>query len=85
MIRTQVYLTPSQHRVLKKEAAREGVSMTELLRRLIDTHLTRRRGVNAFQKDAVLSFIGLGSSGHSDTAERHDDVLDEAFGGGEPR
>lgn len=79
MVRTQVYLTPSQHRALKKEAVREGVSMTEMLRRLIDAHLKGRRGVAAFQKEAVMSFIGLGSSGHSDTAEGHDQVLDEAF------
>lgn len=79
MVRTQVYLTPSQHKALKKEAAREGVSMTEMLRRLIDAHLQRRRGVATFRKEAVMSFIGLGSSGRSDTAERHDEVLDEAF------
>ncbi len=79
MVRTQIYLTPTQHRALKKEAAREGVSMTEMLRRLIEVHLKGRRGVSTFQKDAVLSFIGQGSSGRRDTSEHHDEVLKAAF------
>ncbi|MBI4586240.1 MAG: hypothetical protein HY717_19695 [Planctomycetes bacterium] len=53
--------------------------MTELLRRLIDIHLQGRRGLATFQKDAVLSFIGLGSSGRRETSEHHDEVLKAAF------
>jgi hypothetical protein len=32
MIRTQIYLSPSQHRALKREAKAAGISMTELVR-----------------------------------------------------
>lgn len=79
MVRTQVYLTRKQHRALKREAAREGISMTEMLRRFIDAQFEARRGVASFHKEAVMSFIGLGSSGKSDTAEHHDQALDEAL------
>lgn len=82
MIRTQVYITPSQHRSLKKEAAREGVSMTEVLRRIIDLHLKGRRGLAAFPKESVMAFVGLGKSGRRDTSEHHDQALDEAYRGG---
>jgi hypothetical protein len=82
MVRTQAYLTPAQHRSLKRDAAREGISMTELLRRIIDAHLKGRRGLTGFPKEAALSFIGLGSSGRSDSAEHHDKALDEAYRAG---
>ncbi len=79
MVRTQVYLTPAQHRALKKEAARQGVSMTEVLRRLVDAQLHGRRGVLPIGKEAVMSFVGLGKSRRADTSERHDRALDQAF------
>jgi hypothetical protein len=79
VVRTQVYLSRAQHRALKRAAKREGVSMTELLRRVLDQYFEGRRGTAAFGKDAVLSFVALGSSGRSDTSERHDEALDEAF------
>ena len=85
MVRTQVYLTPAQHRALKRAAAQEAVSMTEMLRRIVDTHLRGGRGVTSFSKEAVLSFIGLGASGRSDTSERHDEVLREALRAGPVR
>jgi hypothetical protein len=74
-----MYLSDKQHKALKREARRQGVSMTELLRRIVDEHLVRASGTRAFPKEAVLSFIGLGESGSSDTSERHDEALDEAL------
>ncbi len=53
--------------------------MTELLRRMIDRDLLSKPGKPEFTKEAVISFIGLGESGRTDTSERHDDALDEAF------
>jgi hypothetical protein len=85
MVRTQVYLTPGQHRALKRQAAREKVSMTEMLRRIVDTHIRGGRGVTAFSKEAVLSFIGIGASGRSDTSEHHDEALKEALRAGPVR
>jgi len=86
MTRTQVYLTPQQHRALKKEAEREGVSMTEVLRRILDQHLLGRRTAGRSpKKDLILSFVGLGESGRTDVAANHDRALDEALRAGPPR
>ena len=55
--------------------------MTELLRRLVDRQLLGKARHSEYTKDAVMSLVGLGASGHADTAERHDDALDEALRG----
>lgn len=78
MIRTQVYFTAVQHRALRRAARREGVSMTELLRRLVDRHVQGRPGPSP-DKELLMAFVGLGDSGRADGSERHDDALDEAF------
>ena len=79
MVRTQIYLKSGQHRALRREAKRRGISMTELVRRIVAAHLCGRRGIASFPKEAVLSFVALGESGESDISERHDEALDEAF------
>lgn len=80
MIRTQIYLNERQHRALRLAAKREGVSMTELLRRMVDRQLLGRIRAADHSKDAVMSFIGLGASNQTDVSERHDEALAEAFG-----
>ena len=85
MMRTQVYLTLKQHRALKGEAARERISMTEMLRRIIDQHLFGRRASKRPKKELILSFIGLGESGRTDVSRNHDRALDEALRAGPPR
>ena len=80
MVRTQIYLPPGHHRALRREAKSTGISMTELIRRIVDAHVTGRRGIAAFPKETMLSFVALGRSGESDISERHDKALDEAFG-----
>jgi hypothetical protein len=79
MVRTQVYFTEAQHRALHRAAEREGLSMTELLRRLVDRHLLARRGPLDFDKEAVLALVGLGESGETRTSAEHDAALDEAL------
>jgi len=79
MIRTQVYFTPEQHRALRRAAEQERMSMTELLRRIVDRQLLGRRQPLEFDKEAILSFVGLGESGESRISAEHDAVLDEAF------
>lgn len=39
MLRTQISLEGRQHEMLKQEAGRLGISMSALLRRIIDAHL----------------------------------------------
>lgn len=85
MTRTQVYLTSKQHRDLKKAASREGVSMTEFLRRIVDVHLYGAREKRRPAKDLILSFVALGESGRKDVSANHDRTLDEALRAGSPR
>ncbi|MFB6291344.1 MAG: CopG family transcriptional regulator [Candidatus Bipolaricaulia bacterium] len=74
--RTQIYLKPEQHSLLKREAERRGISLSELIRRLIGEHLeTNHSGESN-------SIVGLGESGKSNIAEKHDRYLGEAVGGG---
>ena len=82
MVRTQIYLPESDHRALRQAAKREGVSMTELVRRIVGEYTSGRRGVASFPKEAVLSFVALGRSGRDDISEQHDQALDEAYRSG---
>lgn len=77
VIRTQVQLTDTQMRRLRAAAAREGVSIAELVRRGIDLYLKpddRQR-----QIDRALAAIGRFSDAAADVSERHDDYLDPAY------
>jgi len=73
--RTQIYLEPEQHSLLKREADRRDISLSELIRRLIGEHFeTNHSG-------KTTSIVGLGGSGKSDIAKKHDQYLGEAVGG----
>ena len=75
--RTQVYLDPDQRRRLQDEAHRKGLSMAELLRRIINEHLrSERRPVN---REAYLSIVGMGQDPRPDVSEHHDRYLGEAL------
>jgi hypothetical protein len=79
VVRTQVYFTPEQHEALRRAAEQGRMSMTEVLRRMVDRQLLGRRGPMDFDKEAVLAFVALGESGESRTSAEHDAVLDEAL------
>jgi Antitoxin FitA-like, ribbon-helix-helix len=81
IVRTQVYLPAETHRRLRREARQVGISMTELVRRVLAAHVQGRRGVESVSKEAVLSFIALGRSGESKGSAEHDRILDDALGG----
>jgi Zn-dependent peptidase ImmA (M78 family) len=81
MVRTRVYFSEEQHRALRQAARREGISMTALLRRMVERELVGKATKAAYSKDAIMAFIGLGSAEPRDTSERHDEALDEAFRG----
>jgi hypothetical protein len=86
MERTQIYLPVSHLRAIQREAKRAGLSVTELVRRIVAEHVEGRRGVDAVKKEQVLSFIALGRSrAGGTTSEHHDDALDEAFRAGDLR
>ena len=82
IVRTQIYLPADTHRLLRREARHAGISMTELVRRVLAGHVQGRRGVDTISKEAVLSFIALGKSGASKGSAEHDRILDDAFRAG---
>jgi hypothetical protein len=74
-----VYLEREQHQALRAEAAREGISMAELLRRIVREHFNGRRGPQTVRRETYLKIVGLGASGRSDISARHDAYLAEAL------
>lgn len=85
MIRTQIYLSPAQHRALKREAKAAGISMTELVRRIVADRVEGRQSVHVHEKEEILRFVGLGDTGTGNTSEDHDHALDDAFRAGDLR
>jgi len=79
MVRTQVYFSEEQHPALRRAARREGISMTALLRRMVEREFVGRVTKPDYSKDAIMAFVGLGSAEPDDISERHDEALDEAF------
>jgi hypothetical protein len=79
MVRTQVYFSEEQHRALRQAARREGISMTALLRRMVERDLLGQLKSQDYVKDAVMALASLGTSGRSDISENHDEALAEAF------
>ena len=78
LTRTQIYLEPEQHRLLKKEAEARGISLAELLRQAAWEHLR----VEPTHKD-FLSLVALGKSGKSNVSEEHDRYIAEGISGDE--
>ena len=64
--RTMVYLEPGDHRALKAEAKRLGISLAELMRRLVHEHLQRHDILPPVPKSVYLKIVGLGASGRGD-------------------
>lgn len=73
LARTQVTLTPEQHRRARARAAEQGISLAEYLRKLVEADLG---GAN--RRVDVTAVFDLGESGGSDVARRKDDYLGEA-------
>jgi hypothetical protein len=79
VIRTQIQLTETQAREVKRMAAQRGVSMAAVIREAIDDHL-RRRGGPSWDEivERAIAAVGCGHSGLGDLAERHDDYFVES-------
>jgi metal-responsive CopG/Arc/MetJ family transcriptional regulator len=69
----QIYLDPEVHQDLKERARAEGISLSELIRRVAKDYLRKE----AAPKD-YLAIVGLGQSGKADISETHDDYLAQA-------
>ena len=82
MVRTQIQLTERQARELKRIAAKEGVSMAEVIRRAVDAKIRGGTGELPWEERVrrARAAIGKFRSGLKDVAERHDDYLSEEYG-----
>ena len=77
--RTMVYLESEELEGLRSEAKAQGISLAELVRRLVRQHLSRHRSVTTPQPQVYLRIVGMGASGQGDISERHDFYLGEAI------
>lgn len=75
MTRTQISLSTIEHRSLKREAADQGISMAELVRRLVRDHLRKKSMRKRFKKKDFLAIVGVGESGEKEVSVRHDEHL----------
>ena len=81
MVRTQIQLTEEQSRRLKASAARQGISVSELIRRGVDAALGQESALSGEQlASRAIQAAGRFRSSRSDVSRRHDDYLGEAYG-----
>ena len=71
--RIQIYLDPEVHQDLKERARAEGISLSELIRRMAKDYLRKEAALKNF-----LAIVDLGQSGKADISEKHDDYLAQA-------
>lgn len=77
MVRTQIQLTQDQVRALKAAARNQGLSVAEMVRRLVDKLIEDDRRRRALERALEFSRNTPFGSGLSDIAERHDEYLAE--------
>lgn len=80
MIRTQIQLPEDQLEALKRLAAAEGRSLSDLVREGVDSLVRGRRGVSRESlKARSLAAVGRFRSGTKDLSTQHDRHLVEAY------
>ncbi len=80
MLRTQIQLTEEQTRVVRSVAAKQGISMAEVIRRAIDQTLGGPGRPDEELRRRAMTFAGRFRSGLTDLGLEHDRYLDEAYG-----
>lgn len=81
MVRTQIQLTEAQARRLRLAARREGVSLAEAIRRLVDRGLAEEKAGRDRLYARAAETVGRyrDRKGAKDVAREHDAYLDEAY------
>ena len=80
MVRTQVQLTEEQLQALRHRAARQNVSIAELVRRAVEAFVRSDLGpTHEDRRRRALQVAGRFRSGTRDVAKRHDKYLAEAY------
>lgn len=81
MVRTQIQLTETQAKALKKLALSRHLSIAELIRQAVDNMIKTSSTVDIEErKRRALEVMGKFKSGKKNISERHDEYLVEAFG-----
>jgi hypothetical protein len=81
VIRTQIQLTEAQARKLRVAARRDGISLAEAIRRLVDRGLAEENAERSRLYARAAESVGRyrDRRGAKDVAREHDAYLDEAF------
>ncbi|MBI3491411.1 MAG: ribbon-helix-helix protein, CopG family [Acidobacteria bacterium] len=78
--RTIVSMERPQLRALKARARAEGISVAEIVRRLVaDSLKDSQPATRSVPRSAFEQLVALGSSGRADVADRHDALLGDAL------
>lgn len=64
----QIYIEPKQEKALDALAHKKGVARSEIIRLSLDRYLSEL----PIEDDPAMDVIGLGKSGKTDLAEKHD-------------
>jgi hypothetical protein len=76
MVRTQIQLTETQARRLKKIAMDTGASVAEVIRRAVDNMLQRIPKESSEERiRRALEIVGKFRSGRRDVSQKHDGYL----------
>jgi len=80
MVRTQIQLPEEQHRRLRAEAHRRGVSLSAVAREFIALGLERQEPATEPRRhEALLALIGCGRDTATDVSVNHDKYLAEIY------
>lgn len=84
--RTQVYLDPEQHAALIAEAAARGISLAELMRRIVDAHVSEQAPrYDAKTWDALIGVAGESDDEPTDVVSDWKGEVAKAFAAGHAR
>jgi len=81
MVRTQIQLTETQAKTLKRVAVHEGISVAEIIRRAVENML--QAGHKAGRQERVkraVEIAGKFRSGKRNVSRKHDEYLAEVYG-----
>ncbi len=73
-VRKQIYITPEQNEDLKALALIDGISEAGIIREALSAYVAARQE-KATKEDPLADLIGVGTSKHTDSAQRHDHYL----------
>jgi hypothetical protein len=80
MLRTTVKLEEEQVEWLRANASAKGVSVSQLIREMVNFYRFHIEMISENQKSKALEAVGRFSSEAQDVAEQHDNYLSQAYG-----